>query len=511
VSGSRSLVIRGATVLDPDRPLAVADIAIVDGVITEVGSAVERPGGATTIDGTGLVAMPGLINAHTHGGQHLDRGVAPSLPLDLWLMWVVYGGIDITPDDSYTLAMSGALDMLRTGCTAVLDHAWVPADALDDHVEAMVSAYHDAGIRCALAPMIEDRDIFESMDFGDLDAPDPLRPPTDPQVLLHAMERFLGRYGDRPRMVPMVGPSAPQRCSDELMAGLADLAHAHDAPFHTHVLETRGQVGATRKRYGRSVVEYLDDLGALNERTSLAHCVWLDPDEYGLVRDRKATIVHNPVSNLRIGSGLLPLSGLLDGGTTVALGADGAASNDNQNMFEAMKVAALMHTLSGPFDEWPTAVSIWRAGLRGGAAALQSPIGRIAPGCHGDLVLIDTARHPAIDRDIFAASLVYAEHGESVHTVIVDGEVVVEERKAVTTPADHRQRERALLERIHASIPQRVALLDTFGPVLRAIHHRDDATPLPLERRAVISPAFGPKPSPLGGVGAKAEVGVGGC
>jgi len=507
VSRSRSLVISGATVLDPDRPLAEADIAIVDGVITEVGSAVGRPDGATAIDGTGLVAMPGLVNAHTHGGQHLDRGVAPSLPLDLWLMWVVYGGIDITPDDSYTLAMSGALDMLTTGCTAVLDHAWVPADAFDDHVEAMVSAYDDAGIRCGLAPMIEDRDIFESMEFGDLDVPDPLRPATDPEVLLKAMERFLGRYGGRPRIVPMVGPSAPQRCSHELLEGLAVLARAHAAPFHTHVLETRGQVVATRRRYGRSVVEYLDDIGALNERTSLAHCVWLDHDEYGLVRDRQATIVHNPVSNLRLGSGLLPLSGLLDAGVIVALGADGAASNDNQNMFEAMKVAALMHTLSGPYDEWPTAVSIWRTGLRGGAAALQSPIGRIAPGCRGDVVLIDTARHPAIDRDILAASLVYAEHGESVDTVIVDGEIVVEQRKALTTPADHRRRERALLERIHASIPQRIALLDTFGPVLGAIHRRDDATPLPLERRAVISPAFGPKPT--GRDEPRAEVSVG--
>ncbi len=274
--------------------------------------------------------------------------MAPNLPLDLWLMWVVYGGIPFSPDDSYTLAMSGALEMLRTGCTAVLDHAWVPADGFDDHVEAMASAYTDAGIRCGLAPMIQDRDIFESMAFGDGDAPPPLGEPVDPAVLLASMERYLTDYGARPRFTPIVGPSAPQRCSDDLMVGLTRLAHTHGAPLHTHVLETRSQVVATRVRYGRSVVEYLDDIGALTDRTSLAHGVWMDSDDFALVRAAGATVVHCPISNLRCGSGLLPLASLLDGGVSVALGADGAASNDNQNMFEAMKFAALIHTTS-PF------------------------------------------------------------------------------------------------------------------------------------------------------------------
>ncbi len=177
--------------------------------------------------------MPGLVNAHTHSGQHLDRGMAPNLPLDLWLMWVVYGGIPFSPDDSYTLAMSGALEMLRTGCTAVLDHAWVPADGFDDHVEAMASAYADAGIRCGLAPMIQDRDIFESMAFGDDDAPPPLGDPVDPMLLVEAMERYLTDYAGRARFTPMVGPSAPQRCSDDLMVGLVRAgAHPRCATAH---------------------------------------------------------------------------------------------------------------------------------------------------------------------------------------------------------------------------------------------------------------------------------------
>jgi 5-methylthioadenosine/S-adenosylhomocysteine deaminase len=486
---SDDLVVRNVLVLDPGTPLRRADIHVVDGVIEEVGHVSPTVGGLT-VDGDGLVAMPGLVNAHTHSGQHLDRGVAPGLPLDLWLMWVVYGGIAVNADDSYTLAMSGALEMTSTGCTAVLDHPWVPAEGFDDHIDALTNAYADAGIRCGLAPMIQDRDIFESIAFGDLDAPAPLSAPVEPSALLDPMERFLRDHAGRPLLTPMVGPSAPQRCSDELMTGLARLAASHRAPLHTHVLETRSQVFATRERYGRSVVEYLDDIGALTERTSLAHGVWLDAHEYGLVRDAGSTIVHNPVSNLRCGSGILPLSGLLAGDVHVALGADGAASNDNQNMFEAMKTAALLHTLSGGFADWPNATQVWETCLSGGARALGAAIGSLAPGRRADIVLLDTRRHATVDRTALVRSLVFAEHGESVHTVIVDGKILIEDGVRRNVPNGHDAREHDLLRRIHEVLPERQAVFDRYAPVLGAVHERDEARSLPIERRASITPAF---------------------
>jgi cytosine/adenosine deaminase-related metal-dependent hydrolase len=482
------IVVRNVLVLDPDSPLQRADLHVVNGVIAEVGH-VSNAAGSTTIDGDGLIAMPGLVNAHTHSGQHLDRGVAPGLPLDLWLMWVVYGGIEVSADDAYTLALSGALEMTATGCTAVLDHPWVPAEGFDDHIEALTSAYADAGIRCGLAPMIQDRDIFESIAFGDTEAPAPLSAAVEPAALLDSMDRFLREHAGRALLTPMVGPSAPQRCSDELMVGLAQLAASHRAPLHTHVLETRSQVFATRQRYGRSVVEHLADIGALTERTSLAHCVWLDPEEYDLVRRCGSTIVHNPVSNLRCGSGLLPLSGLIAGDVHVALGADGAASNDNQNMFETMKIASLVHTLTGAFGDWPTALQVWQSCLRGGARALDAAIGSLAPGRRADIVLLDTHRHAATDRTSLVQSLVFAEHGESVHTVIVGGEIVVEHGERRNVPSDHTARERDLLDRIQHALPDRRAVFDRYAPALGAVHARDEARPLAIERRALITPA----------------------
>ena len=426
------LLIAGATILDPDGPLRTADIRIEGATIAEVGSGL-RPGSAEVIDAADMVAMPGLINAHTHSGQSLDRGVAPNLPLDLWLMWVVFGNISITADDRYTLAMAGALEMLESGCTAVLDHGWVPPWDFETYSEAIMSAYADAGIRAALAPMIGDLDIFDTMSFegATLPKPVPLGEGFEPAGLLESMAGFFDHWhGTHPRLTAMAGPSAPQRCSHELMDGLARLARERGTGFHTHVLETKTQIAANLERYGKSSVAYLEDLGLLYPGASLAHCVWMDAAEYSTVRRCGATIVHNPVSNLRCGSGILPVADLLEGGISVALGADGAASNDNQNMFEAMKFATLIQTLHGSHLRWPQAPAVWRMGLRGGADALGQPLGSLQPASKADIVLLSTDRHVAVHADGLAASLVLAEHGESVHTVIVDGEVAVSEGRS---------------------------------------------------------------------------------
>lgn len=489
------LLVRHATIVDPAGPLRQADILVVEGVITEIAAGLKSPS-ATVLDAEGMLAMPGLINAHTHSGQNLDRGVAPNLPLDLWLIWVVYGQISFSADDSYTLAMAGALEMLESGCSAVLDHAWVAADDFEAHSDAIMNAYADAGIRAGLAPMIQDRDIFESMSFEAVGGagPEAMSDPLDPAHLSNCMTGFLGRWqGVHPRLSALVGPSAPQRCSNELMVELAALAKRHGTLFHTHMLETKTQILATRQRYGCSGVEFLRDLGLLSPATSLAHCVWMDPSEYRAVQQAGVTIVHNPVSNVRLGSGLLPLADLLEGSVSVALGADGAASNDNQNMFEAMKFACLIHTLYGSYRHWPPAHRVWEMCLRGGAAALGQDLGSLSPGMAADIVLLSGERHVAADRNSLVASLVLAEHGESVDTVIVGGEVVVAEGRATRVDdAEASRRSRDLQMRIHSALPERQALFERYEDVLAAVHDHAMAQPAAIERRAAVTGAFGP-------------------
>ena len=488
------LLVKGATILDADGRLRVADIRTENGTITEVGPGL-RPGSARVIDADRMVAMPGLINAHTHSAQNLDRGTTPNLPLDLWLMWAVFGKPPITAEDRYTLAMAGALEMLESGCTAVLDHGWVAPWDFEDYSEAIMSAYSDAGMRAGLAPMIGDLDIFDTMSFSGASGPrpEPLGDPFEAEGLLESMARFFNRWqGAHSRLTPMVGPSAPQRCSHELMDGLASLARERDAGFHTHVLETRTQIGANLERYGRSSVSYLEDLGMLRPGSSLAHCVWMDPDEFATVQRCGATIVHNPVSNLRCGSGILPVADLLEGGVSVALGADGAASNDNQNMFEAMKFATLMQTLHGSHLRWPQAPEIWRMCLQGGAAALGQPLGSLQAGSKADIVLLDTERHVPVHAEGLATSLVLAEHGQSVHTVIVDGEPVVSEGRSTRVDEGAvAERSRALQRRFHESLPERRAFYDRYVDVLTEIHDYEMARPAPVERLARITPAFG--------------------
>ena len=488
------LLVKGATILDADGRLRVADIRTENGTITEVGPGL-RPGSARVIDADRMVAMPGLINAHTHSAQNLDRGTTPNLPLDLWLMWAVFGKPPITAEDRYTLAMAGALEMLESGCTAVLDHGWVAPWDFEDYSEAIMSAYSDAGMRAGLAPMIGDLDIFDTMSFAGTSGPrpEPLGDPFEAEGLLESMARFFNRWqGAHSRLTPMVGPSAPQRCSHELMDGLASLARERDAGFHTHVLETRTQIGANLERYGRSSVSYLEDLGMLRPGSSLAHCVWMDPDEFATVQRCGATIVHNPVSNLRCGSGILPVADLLEGGVSVALGADGAASNDNQNMFEAMKFATLMQTLHGSHLRWPQAPEIWRMCLQGGAAALGQPLGSLQAGSKADIVLLDTERHVPVHAEGLATSLVLAEHGQSVHTVIVDGEPVVSEGRSTRVDEGAvAERSRALQRRFHESLPERRAFYDRYVDVLTEIHDYEMARPAPVERLARITPAFG--------------------
>ena len=342
--------------------------------------------------------------------------------------------------------------------------------------------------------MIGDLDIFDTMSFEGATQPKPapLGDPFDPGALLAAMTAFFDRWqGAHPRLTPMVGPSAPQRCSHELMEGLARLASDRSALFHTHVLETRNQIGANLERYGRSSVLYLEDLGLLTARSSLAHCVWMDPDEFSAVRRCGATIVHNPVSNLRCGSGILPVADLLEGGVSVALGADGAASNDNQNMFEAMEVRladanpARNASAVAPAAHNLEDVSAGRGCGPGPAAGVAAPGPR--------------RRHRASDRGASRARPrrwaggqpgAGRARGVGAHRDRRRGGDGGRRRLHRVDDAAMAQRSRDLQRRIHQGLPDRQAFYDRYVDVLTEVHDHAMAQLAPVERLAVITPAF---------------------
>lgn len=447
-------------VLRLSRELQRVDIRIVDGLIDDLGNGLAQSGDRI-IDSTDMVAMPGFINAHTHSGQHLDRGVTPNLPLDLWLAWTVMGGLPLTADDVYTAAASGAVEMVTTGCTSLLDHVYIHPDEFDAQVEALTAAYHDVGIRAAIAPMLGDLDLMDPPPTYLLEpgaAAERPPPVEDPNRLEVLMTRFLS--GATPGLVTrMLGPSAPQRCSDEYLRINIDLAAKFEVGIHTHALETKAQRVAAVHLYGGSLIDFLDRIGLLGPTTSLAHAVWVTTEDIETIRRTNTTVVHNPISNLRTGSGVMPLRAFLDAGVLVGLGADGAASNDNQNMFEALKYGTLIHTLDGLHQTWPTPGEVWSATLRGGASALGAPVGSLDKGSAADIVLLRMDRHVAPDGERLLASVAYAEMGSSVVTTIVGGKIVAEEGHPITVdPQLITRRAIALQERIHAHHEKRAAI-----------------------------------------------------
>jgi guanine deaminase len=418
---------------------------------------------------------------------------------------VLYGDGPMAAEDVYTAAAFQALELLRTGCTAALDHAFLDIGDLPAQAEAIMQAYADVGMRAAVAPVVQDLDYLTTVATGfavEAHAPEPLTSPRDAATILAALDAFLTAWsGKHELLAPMVGPAAPQRCSDELLAGLAELVRRHGAGLHTHLLESKPQVLATRSRFGSSVVAHLDELGLLGAHASFAHCNWLDDEEYRALARKGSVVVHNPITAIRCGSGLLPLQELLDVGSAIALGADGSGASDGQNMFEAMKLASLLHTIYGDHRRWPQPERIWHLGLRGGAAALRRPLGAIRAGAAADLVLLRAERHAVDDKEYLVRSLVLSEVGDSVDTVIVGGDVVMRER--VSTRVDEGAIRTAAHELMGRRCRQHLARGDVYSavePFLASVVDEATGTDLGFSRRAEIELAR--EAAPTGGVAA---------
>jgi 5-methylthioadenosine/S-adenosylhomocysteine deaminase len=288
------------------------------------------------------------------------------------------------------------------------------------------------------------------------------------------VKEFHGNANGRLRYV--VAPSGPQRCTEELLESVADFSRSFQVPFHIHILETRVQRITGTRLYGRSLIRLMADLDALHERTSIAHAIWIDEDDIELIASSGASVAHNPVCNLRIGSGVAPLRAMLKAGVNVALGTDGISSNDSCRLCDVMKTAGIVHTLTtDDYQQWPTASEILWAATRGGARAvgLEDQIGSIEPGKKADLVALDLCTSAFVPVNDLRNQLVYAENGSSVRLVMVDGETVVkdgqctkiDERKVL-----HHAREvlGEYLER-HALVEEDARELE---PYLRAVYER---------------------------------------
>ncbi len=450
----KRILISDAMILTLDtqeRVIEHGHVLIEDGVITSVESGTIEPALPVDqhIDARGRLVTPGLVNAHTHSQSSTMAGFADRLshPAFMWLTQAHTSRR--TPDEIRLAVLLTAYGLITSGTTAAIDHFPGQRFTLDD-MDAVLSAWSETGLRAALGMRFFDgafSDIFPKNDLPDdlksRMANVELLKPQPTAELRDLMQSTIAKWHGKPRLSVFPAPSNPDRCTDEALLICAELAEQYDTGIHTHLLETRRQALLAAERYGSTAVAHLEKLGVLSDRWSCAHSIWLDDADLDLMAKRKATVVLNPESNARLGTGLARIPEMKACGVRLALGTDGSSANDNLVLHEAMRAVVDAHRVSQPDrKQWITARDALTMATLGGAGALRhDKLGRIEQGYAADLAIYRLDKPWWVPINDPVNQLVFAETGASVETVIVDGRVVLDKDRITTFDVDAMLRE----------------------------------------------------------------------
>ncbi len=369
--------------------------------------------GATIVDASGGLIIPGLINAHTHLPMTLFRGLADDLPLETWLNKHIFPAEaeHIDPDTVYAGALLGCAELLLAGVTTCCDGYF-----LEDSV---ARAAIDSGIRAVCGQ-------------GVIDFPAPGVP--DPTKNIDAAISYLSAWKDRSdRIYPSVFCHSPYTCKPDTLVRAKEAARQAGVLFQVHVAETREELARTGCP-DRSVISFLDRLGILDPGTLLVHAVWLDEKDIEIVAQRGCGVVHCPESNMKLASGIAPVPEMIDAGIHVALGTDGPASNNDLDIFSEMGMAARLHKVRTLDPRVMDASTVLAAATIDAASALGlgNVTGNIAPGMQADVVVLDTDRPHLCPVYHPESHLVYSARPADVKNVWVGGRLVVEDHKIIT-------------------------------------------------------------------------------
>ncbi len=402
MDAQRRIFERGSVVIKGDK-------------ITAIGKDVEERAD-TVIDARGKAVLPGLINAHTHLSMTLLRGIADDMPLMEWLETKIWPTEkNLTAQDCYLGALLGCLEMIKSGTTCFADQYFF--------MEDVARAVEEAGLRAMLS-------------YGIIELDDPKRRESELRVGEKLVKTCQGAAGGR--IQTMFGPHSSYTCSPECLMQVKELAKKYKVGIHVHISESQDEVDKIMNKYGKRPVEHLNSLSFLGPEVLAAHCVWLNEQEIAIIRKQGVKPVHNPVSNMKIACGVAPVSEMLVAGIPVALGTDGAASNNSLDMFNEMKFAALLskiHTLDP--TTLPAQVALEMATINGAIAlGLQEKIGSLEVGKKADIVVVDMKKPHLAPLHNVISHLVYSAIGSDVDTVIVDGKVIMQGRRVLTLEED---------------------------------------------------------------------------
>jgi 5-methylthioadenosine/S-adenosylhomocysteine deaminase len=437
-------VIRGGRVVDIRAHAAPkADILVKGDTIAEIGRpGMAAPAGAKVIDAKGRLLHPGLINGHTHSHGNLAKGLVDRVTLELLLTAGPWMSGHRTLEDKYLSSLIGAAEMVLKGCTAAYDlAAEFPMPSMEG-LSAIGQAYADVGMRATLAPMVADTSFFKAIPGLMERLPPALQKEVERFALaphkasLAQMKKALHGWKLGGKGVQLaVAPTIPHHCSRDFLLGCLKLSKDYDTGLHTHVAESKVQVIAGYKLYGSTLAAYMDSLGMVGPNFTVAHGVWLDDDDMKLLGDKGSSVSHNPGSNMRLGNGIADMRGLLDAKVNVGIGTDGASCSDNQNMYENMRLASMVSKVQGPdWQHWITTEEVLEAATAGSARALGlgDKIGKLEKGFKADIVFLDLEQVNWIPCNDPTNQIVHTEDGTGVHSVMIGGRMVVENRKLLT-------------------------------------------------------------------------------
>lgn len=406
-----TILIKNALILSPNNfEEKKQSLLIKNDLIAEISDEIDESNVDKIIDGEGKVLLPGFVNTHTHLSMTLFRGLADDLSLDTWLndhIWPMEANLN--GDYCYAGALLGAVELIKSGTTTFSDMYF--------YMEDVARAVDEAGIRAVLS--------YGMIDFGDAE-----RREAEIKQNLTLFENCNGMADGRIKV--FFGPHSPYTASEELLIKVRQLADEYNMGIHIHVSETQKEINDVSEEKGLRPFEYLDKIGFLGPDVVAAHSVWLSDEEIEIIKKHDVKISHNPCSNMKLASGIAPVSKLMENDICVSIGTDGASSNNNLDLIEELKTASLLQKVSTLDPNVLNSHEAIAMGTIKGAEALglADEIGSIEVGKKADIILIDTnSANMVPDSSTLTSNIIYSANGSNVDTTICNGKILMENKK----------------------------------------------------------------------------------
>ncbi len=435
-------ILKNASILtlnSSDEILKNTDILIENDTIKKIEKNITPLSNEKVIDCSDLLITPGFVNAHLHSDEYMFKGLYDNMPLELWMLYSYpplgdYG--NLKDRLVYLRTQADAIEQIRSGITSCQDDVSGHPDTTADTHRIIFKAYEDIGMRANVSTSTLNKNFLDRIPYLRENMPKELKgkflnPGSDEEKLKEA-EKIIKEWDGVGNFKVSLSPIAPQRCDDKFNVKVYELAEKYDLPYHTHICETRMQRESGFDYYGKTIIGHCKDLGILSKRTTIAHGIWLDDEDIEIVAQTGANIAHNTVSNLKLGSGIMPYAKMLEKGVKICLGTDGSSSNDSQNMLEVMKTTALLHKVTQPnYEKWPTSSEIINMATKGGARSVmrENEIGSVEIDKKADLLMFDLNSYAFTPLNNVKNHIVYCENGSNIKNVMIAGEMVIQNKE----------------------------------------------------------------------------------